>query len=62
MPAGHGIQAIGSSRTGGNPYGPGHLTSSGGDKPGLSDDEITIAREYGAWFHTIAEKLSVQAA
>jgi NAD(P)H dehydrogenase (quinone) len=58
VPAGYGIEPVGSTRTGGSPYGPGHWSPMGGEKEGLSEDEVTIAREYAAYFHGVAERLA----
>lgn len=46
---------FGSTRTGGSPYG---AFSPPEGKDGLSDDEVAIARGYGALFHGIAAKLA----
>lgn len=64
VPPGHGDRApgvsapaVGTTRTGGGPYGPTHFGPQ--DAPGgLSDDEVRIARHYGAFFHTIAARLT----
>lgn len=57
VPVGYAAPAVGSTTTGGSPYGPGHLSPQEG-KDGLSDDEIAIARHYGGFFHGIAAKLA----
>jgi NAD(P)H dehydrogenase (quinone) len=59
VPAGYGIEQVGSTRTGGGPYGPTHYSPMGGDKQGLADEEIEIALQYGARFNQIADKLAV---
>lgn len=56
--AGYGFSEVNSTRTGGSPYGPSHLSPVDGSKQGLSDDEIAIARQYGTHFAKIADKLS----
>jgi NAD(P)H dehydrogenase (quinone) len=59
VPAGYGIaEEIGSTRTGGGPYGPTHFSPMGGDKDGLDDDEREIALRYAAHLNTIADKLA----
>lgn len=55
--AGYGFSEVNSTRTGGSPYGPSHLSPTDGSKQGLSDDEIAIARQYGEHFAKIADKL-----
>jgi NAD(P)H dehydrogenase (quinone) len=57
VPMGYSHDAVGATRTGGGPYGPTHLSPQSG-KDGLSDEEIAIARAYGARFHTVAAKLA----
>lgn len=58
VPVGYGVAAeVGSTQTGGSPYGvTTHNPQEG--KDGLSDDEKAIAKAYTAHFHTIAEKLA----
>jgi NAD(P)H dehydrogenase (quinone) len=58
VPLGYGVaDAVGSTRSGGGPYGPTHLTPMGeGDE--LTDDEQTIALDYAAHLHAIAAKLA----
>jgi NAD(P)H dehydrogenase (quinone) len=59
VPAGYGIaEEIGSTRTGGGPYGPTHFSPMGGDKDGLDGDEREIALRYAAHLNTIADKLA----
>lgn len=58
VPAGYGFSEVNSTRTGGSPYGPSHLSPVDGSKEDLSDDEIQIARQYGAHFTRIADKLA----
>jgi len=43
VPLGYSVGELRSTGTGGGPYGPTHLSPTGGTKTGLSDDEITIA-------------------
>jgi NAD(P)H dehydrogenase (quinone) len=57
VPVGYATSQVGSTTTGGSPYGPTHLSPSDGSKQGLSDDEIAIAMDYAAYFHQVAEKL-----
>ena len=58
VPVGYGAAAeVGSTATGGGPYGPTHLSRMGAE-PGLSDDEEAIALSYGQHFHGIATKLA----
>lgn len=58
VPMGYTLDEVGSTTTGGGPYGPTQLSPQGGGKDGLSDDETAIARSYGARFAEIAEKLA----
>ncbi|WP_420452011.1 NAD(P)H:quinone oxidoreductase [Ilumatobacter sp.] len=58
VPAGYANEQMGSTRTGGGPYGPTHLSPTDGSKTSLSDEEISIARGYGEHFATIAAKLA----
>jgi NAD(P)H dehydrogenase (quinone) len=59
VPAGYGIaEEIGSTRTGGGPYGPTHFSPMGGDKDGLDEDEREIALRYAAHLNAIADKLA----
>ncbi|WP_040494754.1 NAD(P)H:quinone oxidoreductase [Ilumatobacter nonamiensis] len=58
VPLGYTLDEIGSTRTGGGPYGPTHLTPSDGSKTELSDDERQIARGYGRRFVDITAKLA----
>ena len=59
VPAGYALgEEMGSTRTGGSPYGPTHFSPMGGDKEGLSDDEAQIALQYGAYVNQIADKLA----
>jgi NAD(P)H dehydrogenase (quinone) len=57
VPVGYAAPAVGTTTTGGSPYGPGHLSPQEG-KDGLSEDERAIARYYGGFFHGIAAKLA----
>lgn len=58
VPVGYGVaEEIGSTTTGGSPYGPSHLTPMG-EGPELSDDEHAIALAYADHFHAIATKLA----
>ena len=57
VPLGYSHEKIGETRTGGGPYGPSQY-SAGGAKTELSEDEVAIARHYGAHFHAIADKLA----
>jgi len=55
VPAGYGIASeVGSTRTGGSPYGPTQL----GDGDGLSEDERQIALAYGRHFAEVSAKLA----
>lgn len=55
IPLGYGNAAeVGSTTTGGSPYGPTQL----GNGEGLSDDEEAIALAYGQYFNDIAGKLA----
>lgn len=56
VPAGYAFAEVGSTSTGGSPYGPTVFTPMEG-KDGLSQDEIAIAVQYGTHFHGIADKL-----
>jgi NAD(P)H dehydrogenase (quinone) len=58
VPAGYAIAGNQTTRSGGTPYGPSYFAPQDGSKQGLSDDEIQIALDYGAHFHTIAAKLA----
>ena len=58
VPAGYTLAEVGSTSTGGGPYGPTHLTPSDGSKTELTADEIAIARGYGKKFAEIAAKLA----
>jgi NAD(P)H dehydrogenase (quinone) len=59
VPMGYTLPEVGSTTTGGGPYGPTQWSPQDTSvKDGLSDDEIAIARSYGARFHEIAEKLA----
>lgn len=59
VPAGYALgDEAGSTRGGGGPYGPSHLTPGDGSKDGLSDDEHAIAIAYGIHFAEISEKLA----
>lgn len=58
VPMGYSHEATMGTSTGGGPYGPTHLSPQGGDKDGLSDDEVAIARSYGTMFHGVAAKLA----
>lgn len=58
VPMGYTDEVLGTTRTGGGPYGPTHLSPSDDSKSGLSDDEIAIARAYGARFAKVTAKLS----
>lgn len=55
VPAGYGLAPeVGSTKTGGSPYGPTQL----GDGEGLSEDERQVALAYGQHFAAISEKLA----
>lgn len=56
VPAGYAFSHVGSTRTGGSPYGPSAWNPQQG-KDGLSDDEIEIALQYGRHFNAIADRL-----
>jgi NAD(P)H dehydrogenase (quinone) len=59
VPAGYGLaEEVGSTSTGGGPYGPTHHSPMGGDKDGLDADEREIALRYAAHLNTIADKLA----
>lgn len=57
VPAGYAFAEVGSTSTGGSPYGPTVAAPQEG-KDELSGDEIAIAVQYGTHFHGIADKLS----
>jgi NAD(P)H dehydrogenase (quinone) len=58
VPVGYGITPeVGSTTTGGSPYGPTMWTPQEG-KDGLSDDERAIATAYAKHFNAIADKLA----
>jgi len=58
VPLGYLADELQSTRTGGGPYGPTHLSPSDGSKTGLSDDEIAIGVAYGRHFAQITAKLA----
>lgn len=58
VPMGYSHDATNSTETGGGPYGPSQLSPQDDSKAGLSDDEVAIARAYGAHFHDIATRLA----
>jgi NAD(P)H dehydrogenase (quinone) len=58
VPLGYTADELQSTRTGGGPYGPTHLSPTDGSKTGLSDHEIAIARTYGERFAVVAAKLA----
>ena len=59
VPAGYAVaEAIGSTRTGGGPYGPTHWSPMGDEKDGLSDDEREIALQYAQHFNDVADRLA----
>ncbi|MBY5161447.1 NAD(P)H:quinone oxidoreductase [Salsipaludibacter albus] len=58
VPMGYSHEATNTTDTGGGPYGPSQLSPQDGSKDGLSDDEIAIARAYGARFHDVATRLA----
>ncbi|GGI03419.1 NAD(P)H:quinone oxidoreductase [Egicoccus halophilus] len=59
VPVGYGLaEEVGSTRTGGSPYGPTHWSPMGGDKQGIDDDEREIALKYAAHFNQVADKLA----
>ncbi len=58
VPMGYTDPATQETRTGGSPYGPSHWSPQGGQKSGLDEHEIAIAKAYGSRFATIAEKLA----
>ena len=58
VPLGYVADELQSTRTGGGPYGPTHLSPSDGSKTGLSDDEIAIGVAYGRHFAQITAKLA----
>ncbi|MFA9431427.1 NAD(P)H:quinone oxidoreductase [Egicoccus sp. AB-alg2] len=58
VPVGYGLaEEVGSTRTGGSPYGPTHWSPMGDDKEGIDEDEREIALKYAAHFNHIADKL-----
>jgi NAD(P)H dehydrogenase (quinone) len=59
VPVGYGLaEEVGSTRTGGGPYGPTHWSPMGGDKNGIDEDEREIALKFAAHLHGIADKLA----
>jgi NAD(P)H dehydrogenase (quinone) len=59
VPVGYGLtSAVGSTSTGGSPYGPTLFAPQDGSKDGLSDEEIEIATAYAKHFNAIADKLA----
>ena len=58
VPLGYVADELQSTRTGGGPYGPTHLSPNDGSKSGLSGDEIAIAVAYGTHFAQVAAKLA----
>jgi len=58
VPLGYVADELRSTRTGGGPYGPTHLSPNDGSKSGLSGDEIAIAVAYGTHFAQVAAKLA----
>lgn len=59
VPLGYGLAPeVGTTQTGGGPYGPTVYAPQDGSKNGLSDDEKAIARAYSQHFHGIADKLA----
>ncbi|MFA9443779.1 NAD(P)H:quinone oxidoreductase [Egicoccus sp. AB-alg6-2] len=59
VPVGYGLaEEVGSTRTGGSPYGPTHWSPMGGDKQGIDEDEREIALKYAAHFNEVADKLA----
>lgn len=59
VPAGYAVaEEIGSTRTGGGPYGPTHWSPMGDEKDGLSDDEREIALQYAQHFNDVADRLA----
>lgn len=59
VPAGYGLaEEVGSTRTGGSPYGPTHWSPMGDQKDGIDDDEREIALKYAAHFNAVADKLA----
>lgn len=59
VPAGYALgEEMGSTRTGGSPYGPTHFSPMGGDKEGLDDHERQIALDYAGYFNEVADKLA----
>lgn len=61
VPPGYAIAGNQTTRTGGGPYGPSHLSPTDGSKNGLSDEEIQIARDYGAHFHGMTARVAATA-
>ena len=58
VPVGYALaEEVGSTRTGGGPYGASHLTPMGDDS-GLDDDERSIAFAHAAQVNAIADKLA----
>ena len=49
--------ALSTTRTGGTPYGPSHVSGADGD-PALSDDEAELARAFGRRLAELARKLA----
>lgn len=61
VPVGYGLaDEVGSTRTGGGPYGATHLTPMGDDS-GLDDDEREIALKHAAQVNRIADRLATAA-
>jgi NAD(P)H dehydrogenase (quinone) len=59
VPVGYGLaEEVGSTSTGGSPYGPTHFSPMGGDKQGIDEDEREIALKYAAHLNGIADKLA----
>ncbi len=58
VPAGYTLAEVGSTTSGGGPYGPTHATPADGSKTELTSDEIAIGRGYGKRFAEITAKLS----
>jgi len=58
VPVGYGVaEEVGSTRTGGSPYGPTHWSPMGDEKDGIDQDEREIALAFGARINDIADKL-----
>lgn len=59
VPAGYALgEEMGSTRTGGSPYGPTHFSPMGGDDTGLDDDERAIATSYAMHFNQVTDRLA----